>query len=210
VINLRLALDLDMTVTSFFVTFGRWTGRHRRGGPMSPRRCAARATRNRAVRRTTAQHFFGGPPRTRCSPPPDSVEGSAAGVGDIATRVKVNLTRSSGPISRAGGRALPHGSADDLLGSGHLAARGLGILSARFGAFSPHANIGYLFRAGSSQTARCWQRWGSITSWPRGGDGGRSGVGAPVGDSKLPLPGPVTYDLPFVARSGYQYPHPTR
>src|SRR2546428_9528058 len=49
---------------------------------------------------------------------------------------------------------FPTGSEDDLLGSGHIAARSLGIVSARFGAFSPHANLGYLYRSGSTQKDR--------------------------------------------------------
>src|SRR5206468_9966964 len=82
------------------------------------------------------------------------VEGSATGIGYIATRVKVNLMRSERTnFSVLGDVRFPTGSADDLLGSGHIAARGLGILSARFGAFSPHANIGYLFRGGSTQNS---------------------------------------------------------
>src|SRR5256884_490955 len=91
---------------------------------------------------TTAQHFFGGTPANPVLSTSRFVDGSATGVGDIATRVKVNLTRSERTnFSVLADVHFPTGSADDLLGSGHLAARGLGILSARFRAVSPHANI---------------------------------------------------------------------
>src|SRR5205807_9914668 len=82
------------------------------------------------------------------------VEGCWHGVGDIAPRVKGDLTRSERTkFSVLADVRFPTGIADDLLGSGHLAARGLGILSARFGAFSPHANFGYLYRSGSSENS---------------------------------------------------------
>src|SRR5204863_8885303 len=80
------------------------------------------------------------------------VSGSPHGRGDIAARVKVSVTRSDRTtFAVLGDVRFPAGSEDDLLGSGHVAARGLGILSARFGAFAPHANIGYLFRSGDLQ-----------------------------------------------------------
>jgi hypothetical protein len=81
------------------------------------------------------------------------VDGSATGLGDVAARVKVNLRRSE-PLS-VGVLAdvrFPTGSNMDLLGSGSFAARGLAIASARFGNFSPHANLGYLYRGGDFES----------------------------------------------------------
>jgi hypothetical protein len=43
---------------------------------------------------------------------------------------------------------FPTGSEEDLLGAGEFSARGLAVYSARRGDFTPHANLGYLYRAG--------------------------------------------------------------
>src|SRR5207247_10602430 len=93
---------------------------------------------------------------------------------------------------------FPTGSEDDLLGSGHVAARGLGIVSARFGAFSPHANIGYLFRSGDLQNSAVLATVGFdhlMAPWATMAVDLVSEL--QVGESKLQLPGPVAYDAPF-------------
>ena len=201
VIDLRLALDIDMTVTSFFVTFG-LLDRVDIGVVLPIVSSSLRGTSNAQIvpfGGTTAQHFFGGTPANPELSTSRFVEGSATGVGDIATRVKVNLMRSERTnFSVLADARFPTGSADDLLGAGHIAARGLGILSARFGAFSPHANIGYLFRAGSSQNSAVLATVGFdhlMAPWATLAVDLVSEL--QVGESKLRLPGTVTYDLPF-------------
>ena len=94
-----------------------------------------------------APHFFAGTVDDPVLTASRFVDGSATGLGDIAARVKVNL-RDSRPVAVGllAEARLPTGDEDDLLGSGSFAARGLAIVSARFGAFSPHANVGYLYR----------------------------------------------------------------
>ena len=201
VIDLRLALDLDMTVTSFFVTFG-LADRVDIGVALPIVSTTLRGTSDAQIvpfGGTTAQHFFGG---TAANPELSTsrfVEGSATGVGDIATRVKVNLTRTERTsFAVLADVRFPTGSAEDLLGSGHIAARGLGILSARFGAFSPHANVGYLFRGGSAQNSSVLATVGLdhvMVPWAAIAVDVVSEL--QVGESKLRLPGTVTYDLPF-------------
>ena len=201
VIDLRLAFDIDMTVTSFFVTFG-LLDRVDIGVSLPIVSTSLLGTSNAQIvpfGGTTAQHFFGG---TAANPELSTsrfVEGSATGVGDIATRLKVNLTRSDRTnFSVLADVRFPTGSADDLLGAGHVAARGLGILSARFGAFSPHANIGYLYRAGRSQTSAVLTTVGFdhvMAPWAAIAVDLVSEL--QVGESKLRLPGTVTYDVPF-------------
>ena len=201
VIDLRLALDLDMTVTSFFVTFG-LADRVDIGVALPIVSTTLRGTSDAQIvpfGGTTAQHFFGG---TAANPELSTsrfVEGSATGVGDIATRVKVNLTRTERTsFAVLADVRFPTGSAEDLLGSGHIAARGLGILSARFGAFSPHANVGYLFRGGSAQNSSVLATVGFdhvMAPWAAIAVDVVSEL--QVGESKLRLPGTVTYDLPF-------------
>src|SRR5438093_470381 len=125
--------------------------------------------------------------------------GSATGIGDIAVRAKVTLTQSERTtFALLGDVRFPTGSEDDLLGSGHLAARGLGILSARFGGFSPHANIGFLFRSGDLQNNAVLTTVGfdhPMAPWATLAADLVSEF--QVGESKLRLPGTVTYDAPF-------------
>jgi len=148
---------------------------------------------------TTAQHFFGGTPTNPQLSTSRFVQGSATGIGDIAARVKVSVTQSERTtFALLGDIRFPTGSEDDLLGSGHLAARGLGILSARFGAFSPHANVGYLFRSGDLQNNAVLATVGFdhlMAPWATMAVDLVSEL--QVGESKLRLPGPVTYDAPF-------------
>src|SRR3989441_8969361 len=123
VINLRLALDLDMTVTSFFVTFG-LLDRVDIGVAIPIVSTSLRGNSFAQIvpfGGTTAQHFFGGTPANPELSTSRFVEGSATGIGDIATRVKVNLMRSERTnFSVLADARFPTGSADDLLGAGHI------------------------------------------------------------------------------------------
>ena len=97
-----------------------------------------------------ATNFFGG---TRNNPQLISgqqfVNGSASGVGDPAVRLKATVARSeSTHIAGIVEACFPTGSEDDLLGAGQFVARGLGIVSSKFGDFSPHLNAGFLYRRG--------------------------------------------------------------
>src|SRR5213593_1816296 len=153
VIALRLALDIDMTVTSFFVSFG-LLDRVDIGVVLPIVSSSLRGTSDAQIIPfgTPAQHFFGGTPDNPQLTTSRFVEGSATGIGDVAARVKVTVTQSERTtFALLGDVRFPTGSEDDLLGSGRLAVRGLGILSARFGAFSPHVNVGFLLRSGDLQ-----------------------------------------------------------
>src|SRR5881296_4591288 len=201
VIAVRLALDIDMTVTSFFVTFG-LLDRVDIGVVLPIVSTSLHGTSNAQIvpfGGTTAQHFFGGTPANPELSTSRFVEGSATGIGDIAARVKVNVTRSERTnFSVLGDVRFPTGSEDDLLGSGHVVARGLGIISARFGAFSPHANIGYVFRSGDLQNDAVLATVGFdhlMAPWATLAADLVSEF--QVGESKLRLPGTVTYDAPF-------------
>jgi hypothetical protein len=201
VIALRLALDIDMTVTSFFLSFG-LLDRVDVGVVLPIVSTSLRGTSEAQILPfggTTAQHFFGGTPANPELSTSRFVEGSATGVGDIAARVKVNLSRSDrSNFSVLGDVRFPTGSEDDLLGSGHLAARALGVVSARFGPFAPHANVGYLFRSGDLQNDAVLATVGFdhlMAPWATLAVDLVSEL--QVGDSKLRLPGPVTYEEPF-------------
>lgn len=201
VIAVRLALDLNLTVTSFFVSFG-LLDRVDVGVVLPIVSTSLRGTSDAQIMPfggPPVAHYWGG---TRDNPQLSTsrfVEGSATGIGDIATRVKVAVTQSERTtFSILGDVRFPTGSEDDLLGSGHLAARGLGILTARFGDFSPHANIGFLFRSGDVQNNAVLATVGfdqHMAPWATLAADLVSEL--QVGESKLRLPGIVTYDAPF-------------
>src|SRR5205823_51042 len=72
-------------------------------------------------------------------------------------------------------------------------------LAARYGAFSPHTNIGYLFQGGAFQNNAVLATVGFdhlMAPWATLAVDVVSQL--QVGESKLRLPGPVTYDAPFV------------
>ncbi len=77
---------------------------------------------------------------------------SASGFGDLILRAK--YWAYDGETLDLTARAdvyLPTGNEDDLLGLGDPAVGFQAIASARFGRFSPHANIGVLLRGGGGQ-----------------------------------------------------------
>jgi hypothetical protein len=201
VIALRLGLGIDMTVTSFFLSFG-LLDRVDIGVALPIVSTSLVGTSDAQIisfAESTAAHFFGGTPSNPQLSTSRSVAGSATGVGDVAVRVKVNLTHSERTsFALLADARFPTGSAEDLLGSGHVAARGLGILSARFGPFSPHANIGFLLRSTDSLNNAVLATVGFdhlMAPWATLAVDLVSEL--QVGESKLQLPGLVTYDVPF-------------
>jgi hypothetical protein len=150
-ISLNLALEVNLSVTAFLLTYG-VTDRIDVGVALPVVSTSLRGSSNAQINPfgpPPAVHFFGGTPENPVLTASRSVDGSATGVGDVDGRVKVNLRRSE-PLSVAvlADVRFPTGSEENLLGSGAFAARGLAVLSARFGNFSPHANVGYLYRGG--------------------------------------------------------------
>lgn len=96
-------------------------------------------------------HRFGTPSNPSLTAS-SSADGSATGIGDIAARFKARLAQGERVgFGIVGEVRFPTGDEEDLLGSGEYAARGFGILSARYGNFTPHANVGYRYRSGDFQ-----------------------------------------------------------
>jgi hypothetical protein len=99
----------------------------------------------------TVFHHFGTPANPSLTAQ-TTVNNSASGIGDVAARVKVQVAEGNRVGAALMGEVrFPTGKEEDLLGSGEYAARGVGILSARYGNFTPHANVGYLYRGGELQ-----------------------------------------------------------
>ena len=200
-IDLNLALDLAFTVTGFLLTYG-ITDRIDLGVALPLVNVSLTGTSDAQVNPfgpPPAVHFFGGTPENPILTASRSVEGSSTGLGDIDGRVKINLRRAE-PLSVAvlADVRFPTGSESDMLGSGAFAARGLAILSARFGNFSPHANVGYLYRGGDFENDVVLATAGFdhlLAPWATLAIDVISQL--QVGDSPLQVPGAVQIQSPY-------------
>jgi len=202
VIEFRLGLDVSVDVTAFALTYG-INDRIDLGVVLPFVKTSLRGTSTATIvpfgQSGPPPHFFAGTEENPILSASRFVEGAASGLGDVSARVKINL-RESSPVSLAvlaEGR-FPTGSEEDLRGSGAVALRGLGIVSARLGDFSPHANFGYQYRgrdldpdaflltAGFDQLLSPWATMAAdlITEFP-------------VGTSEIPVPGEVVLEEPF-------------
>ena len=197
-----LALDIRVNVASFVLTYG-LTDRLDLGIALP---LVTTALEGHSLAQiipfggTTATHYFAGTPSDPVLTASRMVQGNATGLGDVAVRLKLNVHSSDrGGLALLADGRFPTGSARDLLGAGRFSGRVLGVMSGRFGDFSPHANVGYLFRSGSQRndaiigTAgfdHLMAPWATfvadvISQWQ-------------VGENKLALPGPVTITQPFL------------
>jgi len=149
-----------------------------------------------------AVHFFGGTPDNPVLSASRSVNGSAFGLGDVAVRMKLGIRENDNTgIALLGEARFGTGSPDDLLGSGTFSARGLAVISGRIDSFSPHVNIGYAYHARNAQSSA-----NDAVLVTGGFDqlvsdhvtiAGDIVSELQVGQSRLELPGPVTYDAPY-------------
>jgi len=152
VIRVRTKLDLDLLVTTAFLTYGLLDKVDVSVAlPLVRTSLSGQSFGEIIPFGATTPHFFG----TTANPSltaTGSTSGSSAGIGDIATRLKINLvqTETQG-FSLFGDVRLPTGNADELRGSGDYSVRALGVYSGRIGTFSPHVNGGVLVRGGALQ-----------------------------------------------------------
>jgi hypothetical protein len=200
-IDLNLALDVRLTVTAFLLTYG-LTDRIDVGVALPVVSTSLEGSSHAQVNPfgpPPAVHFFGGTPDDPILTASRSVKGSATGLGDVDGRVKVNLRRGSPlSVSVLADVRFPTGSEEDLLGSGAFAARGLAILSAQFGDFSPHVNVGYLYRGGDFETDAVLATLGFdhlLAPWATLAVDVISQL--QVGDSPLQVPAPVVIQSPY-------------
>lgn len=149
---------------------------------------------------TAVVHYFGGTPQNPVLSASRFVQGSATGLGDVALRMKLNVHNSDRTsIALLADGRFPTGSEEDLLGAGHFSGRVVAVVSGRFGAFSPHANVGYLRRVGSYRNDAVLATVGfDHLMGPSVTMAADLISQLQVGDSKLTIPQSVTYDEPFV------------
>ena len=147
-----------------------------------------------------AVHYFGGTALNPQLTAVASTSGAASGIGDVAARMKLNLvpTGASGGLAILGEVRLPTGKEEDLLGSGDLSVRAFGVVSGRYGNFSPHTNFGGVMRQGTRQnnsvlvtagfdqlvTSRATFAFDVISEWQ-------------MGKNLIQLPQPVTFTQPY-------------
>jgi hypothetical protein len=200
-IDLNLALDVRLNVTGLVLAYG-VTDRIDVGVAVPVVSVSLAGSSNAQITPfgpPPAVHFFGGTPDNPILTASRSIDGSTTGLGDVDGRVKLNLRRGE-PLSVAilGDVRFPTGSESNLLGSGAFAVRGLAILSAHFGDFTPHANLGYLYRGGEFETDAVLATVGFdhlLAPWATLAIDVISQL--QVGDSPLQVPGPVEIEAPY-------------
>ncbi len=200
VINLRMAMDVSVTVGTLSGTVG-LTDFIDLGVAIPIVRTSVRGRSDAQVLPfgEPALHRFGGDavdPVLRASA---SMDGAASGIGDIATRLKINF--GQGSVMGGGLLAevrLPTGDEANLLGSGATEIRAMGIYSAQLGTFSPHLNLGYLASGSENINDRVLVRTAFdnlMTDWATLAVGLEGEI--QVGDATFPLPEPLSYETPF-------------
>jgi hypothetical protein len=199
--DFHLSMDLDVRVTSMYFTYG--VGDRFDFGVVVPIvQSEFRGQSDAQIRPfggDSAFHYFAGTPSNPVLTAHRESFGSAAGLGDVALRFKLNLRNApeGGFAVLVDGR-FPTGSKEDLLGSGKFSGRALMIFNSKIADFSPHLNAGYLYHADRTQNDAIL---GTVGFDQRLADAFTLAADLvtelQVGDSKLPLPGIVTYDFPF-------------
>jgi hypothetical protein len=201
VMEFNLALDIDVAVTAFYLTYG--LSDRLDIGAVLPIVSATMRGESRAqlvpFGPNNVAHFFDGTAADPDLAVTRTTSGSATGLGDVALRLQASFGGSrTTAIAVLADARFPTGSEQDLLGSGEFSARGLAVFTSRFGAFSPHANLGYLYRGGDNRTDAVLATVGFDHLLGR-----RVTLAADlinelqVGDPRLSIPRPVEYEAPF-------------
>ena len=204
VIGVRVAMNINLVVTTFVASYGLVDGVDLSVAiPVVHTSVQGTSVATIHPAGYPSPHRFAGTDSAPVMTAVATMDGSATGVGDVAARLKVNVVQSNafGAAILLDGR-FPTGNEQNLLGSGKFSGRGLGIVSAKFGTLAPHLNIGYVFRdaqqsnnsviatAGLDNAVAGWatMAFDLLSEWQ-------------LGDSKLKIPGPVQYLMPFRTRS---------
>lgn len=152
-IGVKVGMDVSLLVTSFSLTYGLVDGVDV-GVTVPFVRVGVHGNSEAQIVSTsgTIWHFFSGTPTNPVVTAVSSADGRASGLGDVEGHLKINLAQSDRiGVALFGSARFPTGDTLNLLGAGGLSARGLGIVSARFGQFDPHVNIGYTVRDARDQ-----------------------------------------------------------
>jgi hypothetical protein len=149
---------------------------------------------------TGVRHFFDSTAAGKVLTAQSSARASASGLGDMEGHIKINVAQGEHVgVALFGAARFPTGDADNLLGTGRFSARGMGVVSASLGNFSPHFNLGYSVSDDSAQNNSVdatlgydalLSPWATmafdvLSSWE-------------IGTSHLRVPAPVQYQAPVV------------
>ncbi|MEP7345672.1 MAG: hypothetical protein ABI877_10400 [Gemmatimonadaceae bacterium] len=201
VMNFDLSLNIHVAVTSFYLTYG--LSDRVDFGIVIP--VLSNSFDGSSLATIVpfgpgpASHFFAGTATNPTLTANRFVSGKASGIGDVATRLKINVHQSAttGVALLFDGR-FPTGDEADLLGSGKFAGRAIGILSSTFGAFSPHVNLGLLYSADTTRNNVVLATAGFDHLLGKGITMAAEVVSEfQMGESKLHLPNPVHIGTPF-------------
>jgi len=150
VLETRLDLNLNILVTSLFATYGLADNVDVSVAiPVVQASFQGRSQAQVFPFGSTAVHFFTGTLEDPGLIASSASYGTASGIGDVAVRVKANIVSQNDlAIAVMGDVRLPTGDEENFLGAGYASFRGLAVVSAHFGEFQPHANLGYHVKAG--------------------------------------------------------------
>lgn len=199
--DFKLSMNLNVRVTSLYATYG-VTNRFDFSVVVPIVQAEFRGESDAQIRPfggDSVFHYFAGTPTNPVLTAHRQSLGSSSGLGDVAVRMKVNFrdTPDASFAFLVDGR-FPTGSEEDLLGAGKFSGRALMILSSQIGDFEPHLNAGYLYHAAQQQNDAIL---GTVGFDQKLAEPVTLAVDLvtelQVGDSKLPLPGVVNYDVPF-------------
>ncbi|MGH7679060.1 MAG: hypothetical protein ACRENU_11380 [Gemmatimonadaceae bacterium] len=202
VIRVRLNLDMDVSVTTLYATYGLFDFMD--VSVVMPLVSTSFTGASEATiipfGGTTATHFFDGTPDAPVLSSSRIVSGSAFGVGDVAVRSKVLLRQTQkAAVSVFGDARFATGDETDLLGAGYFSARGALAISAAFGPFAPHINAGYLYRNTEAASDAVIGIAGfDHLMWPNVTLAVDVLSSFQVGESKFRLPQTVHIEYPFV------------
>ncbi len=204
-LEVSLSLDMRMSVASLFVTYGLLENLDL--GVLVPVTHAgldassvARLVPFGTLPSGAPRHFLAGSADDPVLTSTQVVRGSATGLGDVAARLKLGLVRTPRlAVALVGDARFATGDEADFLGAGHTSVRTQGALSARFGDFSPHLNLGYLWRSGDGINDAILATAGFdqvVAPWATLAAGLVSEF--QVGTGVMQLPGSVTFTEPVV------------
>lgn len=151
VINVKTNVSLKLLMTSFVFTYG-VSDRVDFGVAIPMVNSSLSGTSRAQIVSSLAvsPHYFGGTAANPITSAVTSTDASSFGIGDIAVRLKGNLSPSGSKTSLGllGDVRLGTGSVENFQGTGGTTARLLAIASRDMGAFTPHANAGFAMRSG--------------------------------------------------------------
>ena len=199
-ITVDVAMDLNLIVSTAFLTYGLLDNLDVSVAlPYVNTSMNASSTGQINPFGADGPHYFAGDATNPVMRAVASVEGSASGIGDVAARLKWNMSRTPKfGLSAMVDARFPTGDEENLLGAGHSSVRGILIASSQIGAFTPHLNAGYVGRAGEFGADGVLATIGfdqMVASWAT--LAADLITETAVGDNAPPLPQPVTFDVPF-------------